>query len=326
MFPHHDNEMAQSEAYHQCGQWVNYFFHAGHLHIKGLKMSKSLKNFVTIRQALQEHSARQLRLMFLMQPWDKPMNYSDQTVDDAKAKEKYFKNFFGSVKSLLRNKSEPFQARHSSSSSSSSSDKDLSKSLNVIREKVHNSFCDNFKAYEVVQHLVDLVSECNKYLTTEQNPKHLLFKKVSTYLTKILRILGVVKGHDVIGFGETINETGATKEEKISPYVDAIVKFRQQIRLASKSKQIDSNDLLKFCDDAKLDTFANLGIQIEDDTSANANDNANANANDNDNAKQTAPVWKFEDPQVIRNDIEEKLQKEFEKLGNLEEEKLEFPN
>ena len=50
-------------------------------------MSKSLKNFVTIRQALQEHSARQLRLMFLLQPWDRPMNFSDQTVGNAKAKE-----------------------------------------------------------------------------------------------------------------------------------------------------------------------------------------------------------------------------------------------
>jgi len=77
-FPHHDNELAQSEAYHGCQQWVNYFFHFGHLHIKGLKMSKSLKNFVTIRQALGTHTARQIRLMFLLQPWDKPMNYSDQ--------------------------------------------------------------------------------------------------------------------------------------------------------------------------------------------------------------------------------------------------------
>lgn len=55
-FPHHDNELAQAEAYyHQvCGcqaQWVNYFLHSGHLSIDGLKMSKSLKNFITIRQA-----------------------------------------------------------------------------------------------------------------------------------------------------------------------------------------------------------------------------------------------------------------------------------
>ncbi|CAJ1448466.1 unnamed protein product [Effrenium voratum] len=87
-FPHHDNEMAQSEAYLQRSQWVNYFWHAGHLHIEGLKMSKSLKNFITIRQALQVHSARQLRLMFLMQAWDKGMNYSDQAIDMAKAEER----------------------------------------------------------------------------------------------------------------------------------------------------------------------------------------------------------------------------------------------
>lgn len=48
-FPHHDNELAQSEAYYNCNQWVNYFLHTGHLHIEGMKMSKSLKNFLTIR-------------------------------------------------------------------------------------------------------------------------------------------------------------------------------------------------------------------------------------------------------------------------------------
>jgi cysteinyl-tRNA synthetase len=51
-FPHHDNELAQAEAHYHaqgCCQWVNYFMHSGHLGIEGLKMSKSLKNFVTIR-------------------------------------------------------------------------------------------------------------------------------------------------------------------------------------------------------------------------------------------------------------------------------------
>ena len=55
-FPHHDNELCQSEAYHGCGQWVNHFWHFGHLTIKGLKMSKSLKNFITIKQALEVFS------------------------------------------------------------------------------------------------------------------------------------------------------------------------------------------------------------------------------------------------------------------------------
>lgn len=48
-FPHHDNELAQSEAQYECRQWVNYFLHSGHLHIEGQKMSKSLKNFITIQ-------------------------------------------------------------------------------------------------------------------------------------------------------------------------------------------------------------------------------------------------------------------------------------
>jgi cysteinyl-tRNA synthetase len=100
-FPHHDNELAQAEAFYGHSQWVNYFFHAGHLDIKGLKMSKSLKNFITIQQALEKHSARQIRLMFLLQPWDKGMNYSDQTMQDAKAKEAVFRNFFGAVKAVL---------------------------------------------------------------------------------------------------------------------------------------------------------------------------------------------------------------------------------
>jgi cysteinyl-tRNA synthetase len=50
-----------SQAYHNCRQWVNYFLHTGHLHIEGLKMSKSLKNFITIKvhdQSISRSTAR----------------------------------------------------------------------------------------------------------------------------------------------------------------------------------------------------------------------------------------------------------------------------
>jgi len=290
MFPHHDNEMAQAEAYHQCCQWVNYFFHAGHLHIKGLKMSKSLKNFITIRQALQEHSPRQLRLMFLMQPWDKPMNYSDQTVDDAKAKEKYFKNFFGSVKSVLRNdfvkEAQGFAP----------ADRAISEALNAAQQKVHASLLDNFKTYEVVQHLVDLVQEANKYIgmsststSSSSKPKALLVKKIATYLTKILRILGAVEGCDTIGFGESGADGGggggASKEDTVSPFVDAFVDFRERVRATAKSRG-NPGDFLGHCDEVRDETLANLGIRIEDSSDKS--------------------IWKMDDPAVIRKEIEDK--------------------
>jgi cysteinyl-tRNA synthetase len=57
-FPHHDNEIAQSEAYYCCDSWINHFWHTGHLHIDGLKMSKSKKNFTTIKQVLEVYTAK----------------------------------------------------------------------------------------------------------------------------------------------------------------------------------------------------------------------------------------------------------------------------
>jgi cysteinyl-tRNA synthetase len=75
-FPHHDNELAQSEAFfceHDKGphSWVNYFLHMGHLSIAGSKMSKSLKNFQTIKDALKaDYTPRGMRIVFLMGRWN----------------------------------------------------------------------------------------------------------------------------------------------------------------------------------------------------------------------------------------------------------------
>ena len=298
MFPHHDNEMAQAEAYHQCQQWVNYFLHAGHLHIKGLKMSKSLKNFITIRQALQEHTPRQLRLMFLMQPWNKPMNYSDQTVDDAKAKERYFYNFFGAAKSVLRR---DFVAERQGWTAA---DRALSESLLQAQEKVHQSLLDNFKTYEAIQTLVDLVQECNKYMAAEEEeekPKNLLVKKVAMYVTKILRVFGTVEGCDDIGFGDSSTGGGGSKEAVVGPFVDAFVQFREKVRVAARSKS-SPGELLAHCDDVRDTALASLGVRVEDSTETS--------------------VWKMDDPEVIRKEVEEKRRKAAEVAAKKRQSKI----
>jgi cysteinyl-tRNA synthetase len=53
--------MAQCEAFFDCGRWVNTFLHSGHLSIDGRKMSKSLKNFITVSEALERYSPSQVR-------------------------------------------------------------------------------------------------------------------------------------------------------------------------------------------------------------------------------------------------------------------------
>lgn len=84
-------------------QSVNYFLHTGHLNIEGLKMSKSLKNFITIKQALENYTPAQMRLCFLLHRWNTTMNYSDGALEEAKTKDKMFNEFYHNVKAVLRN-------------------------------------------------------------------------------------------------------------------------------------------------------------------------------------------------------------------------------
>jgi len=102
-FPHHDNEIAQAEAFYDTGKdWIKVFLHSGHLHIDGLKMSKSLKNFITIREALTQYTKRQIRLVFLLHPWLDTLNYSKDTMKDAISLEKYIFEFFLTSKDIIR--------------------------------------------------------------------------------------------------------------------------------------------------------------------------------------------------------------------------------
>ncbi len=87
-FPHHENEIAQSEAAHshdgKSCQMVNYWMHNGFVRVDDEKMSKSLGNFFTIRTVLEKYDAEVVRFFILRAHYRSPLNYSDQHLDDAK--------------------------------------------------------------------------------------------------------------------------------------------------------------------------------------------------------------------------------------------------
>jgi len=83
-FPHHENEIAQSEGAHR-GQYVNYWMHNGFVRVDNEKMSKSLGNFFTIREVLKKYDAEVVRFFILRAHYRSPLNYSDQHLDDAKS-------------------------------------------------------------------------------------------------------------------------------------------------------------------------------------------------------------------------------------------------
>jgi cysteinyl-tRNA synthetase len=317
-FPHHDNEMAQSEAYNGRPQWTNYFLHAGHLSIEGLKMSKSLKNFITIRQALETHSARQLRLMFLMQSWDKGMNYSDQAIEMARVEEKKMKHFLGSLRFYLRRP----HGTNPSDDANLHREKALEDSVKSSEEAIGAALRDNFNTSKVIEILSRLIGEC--YDTFGALPGASLepVKKAAELVERILHVLGIE------GLA-----TQPANEEAWTNALDAFAALRQHVRqLALKKapashilaaldvaapsvvearaaglnscaeafgtvvkdlRHLASNnsatkELLEVCDRIRDKVFVNLGVRLEDLRVAEA-----------------GFVWMFDDREVLKRDLAE---------------------
>jgi len=82
-FPHHENEIAQSEGAHQCS-FVNYWMHNGFVRVDDEKMSKSLGNFFTIRDVLKAYAPEVVRFFILRAHYRSPLNYSDAHLVDAR--------------------------------------------------------------------------------------------------------------------------------------------------------------------------------------------------------------------------------------------------
>ncbi|CAG7856038.1 partial cysteinyl-tRNA synthetase, partial [biofilm metagenome] len=83
-FPHHENEIAQSEG--ATGEkFVNYWLHNGFVRVDNEKMSKSLGNFFTVREVLKQYQPEVIRFLILLSHYRSPLNYSDEQLNDAKA-------------------------------------------------------------------------------------------------------------------------------------------------------------------------------------------------------------------------------------------------
>ena len=82
-FPHHENEIAQSEAANGC-RFVNYWMHAGAVRVDGEKMSKSLGNFFTIREVLKKYDPEVIRFLIVSSHYRSPINYSEDNLVEAK--------------------------------------------------------------------------------------------------------------------------------------------------------------------------------------------------------------------------------------------------
>lgn len=85
VFPHHENEIAQSCCAHSTDRMARVWMHNGHLLVNGEKMSKSLGNFFTVRDVLKDYPGEAIRLAFLSTHYRQPLDWTDETIKNAKA-------------------------------------------------------------------------------------------------------------------------------------------------------------------------------------------------------------------------------------------------
>ncbi|BGP26154.1 cysteinyl-tRNA synthetase [Rhodotorula toruloides] len=272
-FPHHDNEIAQSEAFHNCRQWVNYFLHTGHLHIEGLKMSKSLKNFITIDDALEKHTARQLRFAFLLQNWNARLDFKESAMQEVKSAETVLNNFFTNVKALAA------EAKERSVASDGhhhyeQAEQDLLAQLEQAQLAFRTALCDSFDTPTALQVLLDTVSKTNVYLSRGRRQVNFrVILAVSEWVTRMLRMFGLgegspldANGEKVIGWGVAAakgEEQSVDRESLLMPYLRALSGFRDQVRQLAMSGAT-SSDILALTDKLRDHDLVDLGVALDD--------------------------------------------------------------
>ena len=147
-FPHHENEIAQSEGAHQC-KYVNYWMHNGFVRVDDEKMSKSLGNFFTIREVLNKYDAEVVRFFILRAHYRSQLNYSDAHLNDAKVA---LTRLYTALKSL------------------SASDKQTTTAIDWTTphaQRFKTAMDDDFNTPEAMAVLFDLANEVNRSQSVE---------------------------------------------------------------------------------------------------------------------------------------------------------------
>jgi cysteinyl-tRNA synthetase len=262
-FPHHDNELAQAEAHYGNDHWVRYFLHSGHLHINGCKMSKSLKNFITIKDALNKHTSRQLRLAFLLHAWKDTLDYSPNTMKGAISYEKLVNEFFLNVKDILRRLPATGPA---SFCKWNQEELDLNNKFTECQDCVHKALCDSVDTKGALDAIRDLITSSNVYVDNKRkansSPDRGLIKSIATYITHILKVFGATEEDDNIGFPQTGGQAETNLEDIAMPYLNAFADFRDNVRKVARQQKI--TDILKLSDQVRDDILPELGVRLED--------------------------------------------------------------
>nr|WP_315434335.1 cysteine--tRNA ligase [uncultured Stomatobaculum sp.] len=227
VFPHHENEIAQSEAV-SGKQFVRYWMHNAFLNIDNIKMSKSLGNFKTVRQISEEYDLQVLRFFMLSAHYRSPLNFSRDMMDGAKASLDRILTAMDHLRDCLAGATERELTDTETSELAA---------FDALREKFEAAMDDDFNTADAISAVFEMVKRANITVTKESAAAYI--RSVKELLEKLLEVLGI---------------HAERKEESLDARVEALIEERQTAR---KEKNYARADEIR----AELTA---MGILLED--------------------------------------------------------------
>jgi len=208
VFPHHENEVAQSEAYTNQ-QFVRYWMHNGYLCLNNQKMSKSLGNIMKVRDICQKYKGEVIRYFILSAHYRSPLDFSEEQLQQAQSSLQRLDNVMFNVKHLL--KQDEFRK------SKNKDDKLILEKRKESELKFIEAMDDDFNTPVALSHLFGFAREANIYLNSQDSKnKEVLEGILKFYQELAVEILGIFKDID--------------QEERFEQEIIKLIEMRENAR------------------------------------------------------------------------------------------------
>lgn len=236
IFPHHENEIAQSQAY--CGDdhsFARYWLHNGFITINQEKMSKSLGNFFTVKEILDKYPAEVLRFFIVSTHYRSPLDFSDARLDETTTSLNRLKNALDNLKELAKNTTD------------ATSGEELIAKAKQCKQNFFEAMDDDFNTALAIANMFDLSKEINIYYNEVTSGKVACSKvAVDTALDVFSEMA------DIIGILE--DDDNSADDGLVDNLMNLIIDIRQNAR---KNKDWATADKIR-------DELKNIGITLED--------------------------------------------------------------
>ena len=230
IFPHHENEIAQSEAAHSQ-KFVNYWIHFGFLNINNEKMSKSLGNFFTAREVVKKYSAEAIRMSFAQTTYGGPLNFSDELLASAqKGLEK------------LNNLAEKIEDELKQNKKGNLPEFDFEK----YEKDFETAMDDDFNSPQAIAVIFDFVRDLNRKIAENENIRSEFYQRAKSFLERTaVGVLGIMN------FEKVVQVSDGSLENDL---IELLIKLRADAK-------IDKNYALA---DKIRDELKELGVVLQD--------------------------------------------------------------